>query len=433
MTLHFRVTFFTALLSCSAAACFAADPPAAESAWPQWRGPTRDGKVAGPAWPATINEQSLQRRWRVELGESYASPIVTPDLIFTVETKDRQREIVRALDRATGRQKWELAWDGAMTVPFFAARNGNWVRATPAWDGRRLYVAGMRDVLVCIDGASGAQVWRVDFTERYKAPLPAFGFVCSPLVVDDAVYVQAGASFVKLNKDTGETIWRAMADEGGMYGSAFSSPVMATIQGKPHLLVQTRNHLAGVDPKTGKELWKQKTEAFRGMNILTPTAFDNTVLISAYGGRTQQFKIDLAPAAPRAADGRSDETWTATAAWENRLQGYMTSPVVIDQHAYLLLRNKRFACVSLAGGDIKWVSEKSYSEYWSLVTQGDRILGLDQRGILYLIKANPERFELLEERKVSDQETWAHLAVAGGELFIRELNAMSAWDWKSPR
>lgn len=388
--------------------------------WPQWRGPTRDGKVQGTPWPARIGEDQLKLIWRnADLAESYASPIVSDELVFTVETKDKKNEIVRALDRKTGRQVWEFAWPGAMNVPFFAAANGSWVRATPSLDGDRLYVGGMRDLLVCLEAKTGKEIWRVDFTERFKAPVPAFGFVSSPLVFGDAVYVQAGASFVKVNKTTGETMWRTLADEGGMWGSAFASPVMATIHGSPQLLVQTRTLLAGVSPDNGSVLWQQKIEAFRGMNILTPVAYDNTVFTSSYGGRTFQFKIDQANGA-----------YSVTQAWDNRSQGYMCSPVVINEHAYFLGRNKRFMCISLATGETKWTTEKSYSEYWSLVAQGDRILALDQRGILFFIHATPEKFELIEERKISEQDTWAHLVVVGDEVFIRERKALAAFRWK---
>jgi hypothetical protein len=64
-----------------------------------------------------------------------------------------------------------------------------------------------------------------------------------------------------------------------------------------------------------------------------------------------------------------------------------------------------------------------------MVAQGDRILALDQRGVLYLVRANPQAFELLDSRKISDQETWAHLAVCGDQLFVRELNAVAAYQW----
>ena len=65
-----------------------------------------------------------------------------------------------------------------------------------------------------------------------------------------------------------------------------------------------------------------------------------------------------------------------------------------------------------------------------MIAQNDRILALDQEGKFLLLKANPEKFELLDERKVGDEETWAHLAVCGDRLFVRELNALSAFRWK---
>ena len=54
---------------------------------------------------------------------------------------------------------------------------------------------------------------------------------------------------------------------------------------------------------------------------------------------------------------------------------------------------------------------------------------LDERGQLLLIKASPEKFELLDTKEISNSPTWAHIAVAGNELFIRELNAVTAYRW----
>ena len=67
----------------------------------------------------------------------------------------------------------------------------------------------------------------------------------------------------------------------------------------------------------------------------------------------------------------------------------------------------------------------------SLVTQGDRILALDQRGMLFLLGASKEKFDLIDQRKLSSNDTWAHLAVAGDQLFVRELNALAAFRWSS--
>jgi hypothetical protein len=108
----------------------------------------------------------------------------------------------------------------------------------------------------------------------------------------------------------------------------------------------------------------------------------------------------------------------------------MSTPVVIDGHAYLHLRNQRFTCMDLTTGQRKWTTAP-YGKYWSLVANGDRILALDQRGDLLLIRANPQQFELLDQRKISSDSTWAHLAVCGNEVFVRELNAMTAYRWKA--
>jgi outer membrane protein assembly factor BamB len=391
--------------------------------WSQWRGPNRDGQVNGPAWPDRLTDKYIEATWRVPLAPSYSGPIVSAEAVFVTETKDKSTEIVRALSRATGKELWKVEWPGAISVPFFAKRSGDWIRATPAFDGKSLYVAGMRDVLVSLDAKTGKENWRVDFTKAFSTAPPEFGLVCSPLLDGNALYIQAGNAVVKLDKRTGKVLWRALSNENGsiMNNGAFSSPVLATVAGQKQLLVQTREQLAGLDPETGQQLWIQNVPSFRGMNILTPVVFGDAIFTSSYQNKSWLFRIS------KGATG-----FAVNQAWENNAQGYMSTPVVIDGHAYLHLGNQRFTCINLQTGERTWTS-KPFGKYASLVTQRDRILALDERGVLLLIKANPKEFELLSEKQVSEGETWAHLAIAGEELFIRELNAMTAWRWRTPK
>ena len=388
------------------------------SLWSQWRGPNRTGHIApNHPWPSSIEESTLQEAWRVELGPSYSSPIVADEHVFVTETVDKKYEVVRALNRKTGEQAWELRWEGAMKVPFFAQSNGSWIRATPVYDSGRLYVAGIRDVLSCIDASNGKEIWRVDFVKDHGGKVPDFGFVSSPLIDGDYLYVQAGGGCSKLEKATGNIVWTSLKDGGGMMGSAFSSPVKAEIHGVSQLVVQTRTKLCGVSLEDGKQLWSQDVPAFRGMNILTPTVIGDRIFTSSYGGESFLYKINH-----QAAD------WTVEEVWTNRKQGYMSSPVVIDNHIYMHLRNQRFTCINLDTGEDTWTTE-SFGKYWSLITNGKQILALDERGDLLLIKANPKQFELVESRDIADAETWAHLGISDRELFVRELNAMVVYRW----
>ena len=384
--------------------------------WPQWRGPNRDSRITGPAWPPNLSGAHLTETWSVPHGPSYSGPIVAADRVFITETREKRFEVVRALERTSGEQIWETQWQGSLSVPFFAAANGSWIRATPAFDGERLYVAGMRDVLVCLEGETGKILWKLDFVAETGSRLPQFGFASSPLVMADHIFVQAGAGVAKLNKFTGAIVWRTLNDGGGMYGSAFSSPVFAEIAGVPQLVVQTRSKLVGVNPDDGTVLWSREVAAFRGMNILTPTVIGDAVFTSSYGGRSTMLNVS-----------REAGQWTVVEAWNHKSQAYMSSPVVIDGHIYLHLRNQRFVCLDARTGRERWTT-KPFGRYCSLVANGDKLLALDQRGDLLLIQASPEEFKLVSRRKVAD-DCWAHLAIANNQLFVRDLGAIKALKW----
>ncbi|MCA9076993.1 MAG: PQQ-like beta-propeller repeat protein [Planctomycetaceae bacterium] len=380
--------------------------------WPQWRGPTRDGIVSGSCWPDSLSEEALHEAWRVELGPSYSGPIVTSEHVIVTETVDKKSESVRAFDRRTGEGVWRVSWPGAMSVPFFAKANGDWFRSTPACDGEHIFVAGMRDVLVCLRVDTGQELWRTDITTIPGGSLESFGFVCSPLIDGDGVIVQTGAGIVRLEKRTGVIQWRVETDDGGMSGGAFSSPVTATLQGKRQLVVQTREQLQGRDVQSGNLLWSIDIPAFRGMNILTPTVLDDRIFTSSYGGGS--FMVDVKT------DGNN---WTAELLWENKIEGYMSSPIVRNGFIYLHLRNQRLTCLDAETGKEQWRS-KPFGKYLSMLVHDDEILALDERGELLLFQANPTAFELLQRRQISESPTWSYLGMTTNNLFLRELNGL---------
>lgn len=388
---------------------------AAQAGWNQWRGPKRDGSYAGAPWPEKLS--GLREKWRVPLGASYSGPVTNGKLVFTTESRDKQFELAHAVDAATGKIVWTAQWEGYQGVPFFAAKNGDWMRSTPTVDDTALYVCGMKDVLVALDTASGKERWRVDFPKDLKAAPQSFGYVCSPLLDGDALYTHAGAGLCKLNKADGKLLWRSLDDGGGMMGGSFSSPVLATLGGRRQVVAQGRTALSGLDPDSGTMLWTQPVKAFRGMNIFTPVVHGNRIFTSAYDGSSQAWDVS------------KDAGLKTALAWEHKSEGYMSTPVVIRGKVFMHLRNRRFSCLDLATGEQHWVSEQKFGEYWSLVYQGDRILALDQNGTLYLIRANPAKLEILDERRLTKEECWAHLAVDGNMLYVRELKALVAYEW----
>ncbi|MEZ6128606.1 MAG: PQQ-binding-like beta-propeller repeat protein [Planctomycetaceae bacterium] len=406
-----RLLVLAALLCLiNSSVCTAADT------WPQWRGPGRDCQISAPTWPTSLQEQSLKQIYRVDLGDSYSGPIVTEDRVFVTETVDKN-EAMRALHRATGSEIWKAEWTGSMTVPFFAASNGSWIRSTPAFAHGRLFVASMEDVLLCLNATAGEELWRKDFRKEFGTENQSFGFVCSPLVDADAVIVQTAAGLVKLDGQTGTVIWRSLKESGGMMAGAFSSPIIAVVAGTRQLVVQTRQKLCGVDPESGQELWAAEIPAFRGMNILTPTVIGDTIFTSSYGGGSMMLQIS-----------RQEGTWKATELWKAKAEAYMSSPIVVEGHLYVHLRNQRATCLNPATGESPWTS-KPFGKYWSMVANGRNVLALDERGDLLLLDLNPKEFRTVDSRHITDSPAWAHLAVVDSQVFVRDLKGLSVFEW----
>ena len=393
----------------------AADPNAItlrETAqWNQWRGPHRDGVWAGEL-PKSLSELSLA--WERPLSPSYSGPITDGKVVYTTETVDEKFERVTALDLATGEPKWTTRWDGAIKVPPYAAANGSWIKSTPALAEDALIVVGIRDELICLDPETGEKRWQIDLSERFGSERPHFGAVCSPIIEDGAVYVQGGGATLKLSLADGSTIWKTLDSDDD--DDAFSSPIIATIAGVKQLVVQTRLKLCGVSVDDGKVLWSEPIEAYRNMNVLTPTIIGDSVFTAAHSGRSQFFDLS-----------RSGDQWQVNERWNQKVQAYMSSPVVFEDTIYLHSKNERLTAMDTHTGDILWTGTPM-GKYQSLVRNEDVMLVLDESGELLSVNLNRDELEILDRRRVAN-DSWAYLAVIENGLIIRDLNALKVFRW----
>jgi outer membrane protein assembly factor BamB len=392
---------------------FAADRPI----WPQWRGPNRDGSSPGSPFPDKLD--SLKQIWRVELGPSYSGPIVLADRVIVTETADAKTEAVRALDRDTGKELWKVQWPGGQDVISEAKPRGEAIRATPASDGKMVIVGGMHDFLICLDVADGKERWRIDFVSEYKARQPDMGMASSPQIDGDSVYTLAAAGVVRVNAKTGKVDWRTLTDDPKLEGGATASVMVAQVAGRKTVVALNRKTLTLLDPESGKILWKQTVPAYRSTTTATPVLLgDAGIFVTMVGGRSMRFDA--------AADG---DKASAKRTWDASPVSYMSTPVLVGDHLYAHLYTQRIACLEAKTGRVKWTSDQGFGEYWSMATRGEQILALDQKGELYILAANPKKFEIIDQRKVGEAETWAHLAVCGDEVYVRDMKGITAYRW----
>jgi outer membrane protein assembly factor BamB len=49
----------------------------------------------------------------------------------------------------------------------------------------------------------------------------------------------------------------------------------------------------------------------------------------------------------------------------------------------------------------------------------------------YFIEADPKELKILDTREIAESESWAHLAISGDQIFIRDLKNLSVYQFQN--
>src|SRR5262245_3413902 len=143
--------------------------------YPQWRGRNRDGSASAFIAPTTWPEK-LTRRWKVEVGEGYATPIVVGNNVY-VFARRNGKETLLALNAANGKVVWETGYPAPPLVKGSAAdKHGDGPKATPLFHRGNVYTLGLSGIVSAFNGATGKLLWQ---TAAPPEP-PYFGMAVSP-------------------------------------------------------------------------------------------------------------------------------------------------------------------------------------------------------------------------------------------------------------
>jgi outer membrane protein assembly factor BamB len=385
--------------------------PLAGADWPQWRGPNRDARVtdftAPTTWPKTLTQ-----KWKVTVGEGVATPALVGDKLY-VFSRQEGNEITRCLDAGSGKEIWQDKYPAQAPPPPSGRFPGP--RSSPAVADGKVITLGVRGTLSCFDAAGGQKVWRKD---DFKGALPQFFTSCSPIVVDGLCIVQLGGdksgAIVAYDLASGDEKWKWTGD-----GTAYSSPVVLTVDGVKTIVAETTGNIVGVGVADGKLLWQTPFAARpREYNACTPVVSDQTIVFSGVGRGTKAVKIE-----------KEDGKYAAKELWSNPdVAVQFNSPVIKDQLIFGISNRDNLFCLNAQSGKTAWTSTlRGSNGYGSVVDAGSVLFALTPKSELIVFQPNDKAFKQVASYKVTDDEVYAYPVLAGNRVFIKDRNAVALW------
>ena len=238
----------------------------------------------------------------------------------------------------------------------------------------------------------------------------------SPLVAGDSLIVHAGGhdggALIAFDPATGAERWALAGD-----GPSYSSPIVATLQGEPQIVIQVHRKVLGVAPSSGRVLWSVPFVTPCDQNIVTPLQAGARILVSSIG----QGLMAIVPE-------RAGAGWTARVDWATKdVSMYMSSPVLAGGAVIGLSQRKKgqFFAVDPATGAVRWTSEPMQGEHAAFVVAGKSVLALKGDGTLLVLNAGASSFAPIRRYEVAASATYAHPAPTASGLLIRDEDGLS--------
>jgi outer membrane protein assembly factor BamB len=386
-----------------------------EPGWPQWRGPRRDGisdeKSLLPSWP----EGGPKLLWKMDgLGTGWSSPVISGGRLYI--TGDIGDDLVvfafdlagKPVWRATNGKAWKGSYPGA--------------RACCAYSEGRVYLMNAHGRVVCLDAASGTELWAVDILERFEAKNITWALSECLLIDGGRVIVTPGGRKVlmaALDKRTGETVWTT--GPLGQDRTSYCSPILFRQAGRRLIASCSSAHGFGVDADTGELLWTVPSRNPHGANVATPVyGSDRVFHATPHAELGRQYRLGV--------DG---DRVSAEHTWTSPVDPVTGSGVLIDGTLFAAgYRDvKWWHAIDWQTGRTKYET-KDLTTGAAIYADG-RLYCLDERGNVALLRPTATEFDIMGRFSLVTgrvRDAWAHPVLLDGRLYLRYHDSLWCYD-----
>ncbi len=414
--------------------------------WPQYLGPARNStspeKGLLRSWP----QKGLEVLWTVPVGIGFGGPVIKDGKVYLLDRDDKVGDNLRCFDLSSGKELWNFAYDAPGRVMFPGSRS------VPIVDGKHVYSCGPYGDLYCLDINTHKPVWNKNVWKDFGGRrIPIWAITQCPLIYGDLLVIASQApeaGVVTYDRLTGNIAWKTP----NLGNETYVSPAVVKIDGRDHVvmvmsstnpighpeLAKTLGNVVGIEPLTGKTLWKYDKWLCHISVASAVDAGDNKVLVvGGYELGAIMIKVEK----------KADDTYGTTELFRTEEFGDQTKPPILHNGYFYAQygtnsRNDGLACMSM-DGKIMWKTRRSPQfNKGSMILVDGLLLATDGRKTLYLIEPDPSGFKPLASAEVlaeggtgsesdplasrvgGSTQNWAPLALSDGKLLIRDQSRL---------
>ena len=418
--------------------------------WPEWRGPSRDGRSPETGLPSSWSPQGENLAWRVPIG-ARSSPVAFGGRIYllTVTAGDvaTTQERLVALDAETGKVLWERRFSVYLSdVPQHRAA---WASPTVDPETGNIFVFTVGAQLAAVS-PDGKVLWDRSLPEEYGAVTTHGGRTTSPIIHDDKVILNTlmlawgdlnrpGNRYMAFDKRSGQTIWIS-SPQARHYDTNYSTPIVVDIPsataGQPPTTAMivggTDGAYHALKVNTGEPIWRIDVSK---RAILNSPLYRDGVAYITHGEEnlgTTQMGMIAALDARRTGDLKED-------AYRWRTFGFMPSfpsPVMDDERLYSVDNGAIVAGFDLKTGTKLWERSLGTLQKGSPVLADNKLYIGTENGKFFILRPSATGVEVLDEDVLgtpqSPEVIFASPIVADGRVYLTTMDATYAIGKRRP-
>ena len=398
------------------AALVVAAPAVQDVPWPEFRGPTRDGRAIADL-PLTWSEEH-NVRWKTDLpGEAHSSPVVGEGRVWVTTATDAGRELwALAVDVETGDLLHErLVFEVEEPQRIRNRMNGH-ASPSPVLEPGRVWVHFGTAGTACLDASTGKTLWSRTDLECDHLEGPG----SSPILFEDLLVFNVDGADVQyvvaLDKTTGALRWRtnrskALRSLEPALRKAYGTPIVMRVGGHDQLISTGARETVAYDPRSGLRLWGL---AHPGFSMSSRAVVgDGRVFVN-----TGYERAELWAVAPPEDDGVEPRVvWKM----EKRAPN-MSSPVFFEGRLTLVADGGVVSRLDAATGAMLWQERVGGPYCASLLHVPGRVYLFDREGLGTVLSDGPA-FEILSQNRL-DAGCMASPAVCGDSLVLRTTESL---------